>query len=62
MPEFRWTQPICGDCFAELEPGREPVRIKDRELEICVYCEQRTGEGIYTRIDPALAPHPTLTR
>jgi hypothetical protein len=56
-----WTQPCCIDCYLDVYPGREPVRMKVPDLaEICVYCGEKTGSGIYVRIDPAVAPFPTL--
>jgi hypothetical protein len=30
--------------------------------EVCVYCGNGTRSGIYVRIDPSTAPHPSLTK
>lgn len=56
------TQPCCDGCFAEHNPGKQPYRLLEPEDEICVYCGKPTADGIYVRIDPAEAPHPTLTK
>jgi hypothetical protein len=64
MPRYSWTQPCCSVCWVERNPGREPVRMNDwsRFLETCVYCGSDTTSGIYVRIDPAVASHPTLEK
>lgn len=59
---FSWTQPACGRCFALRNPGREPMTLRETEPETCVWCGRTTHSGIYVRIDPAVAPHPTLTK
>ena len=64
MPRYSWTQPCCTACWEQRNPGRAPARIAEaiRELERCVYCERGTRGGIYVRIDPAEAPHPTMEK
>lgn len=64
MSRLSWTQPACDECWWERYPGREPARIVAtlREKETCVYCGKDTRSGIYVRIDPAEAPHPTLEK
>lgn len=58
---FSWRQPICGMCHRLRYPGRPPIRQAERERETCVDCGQPTTSGIYIRIDPACAKHPTRT-
>jgi hypothetical protein len=55
-----WRQNICDDCWAEQEPGREPIRLKEefRETERCSWCGKFTTSGIYRRADPASVPYP----
>jgi hypothetical protein len=60
-----WTQPICDDCWHIREPNRKvPVRLvkSARESEECVICGRPTTSGIYIRIDPSTAPHPTRVK
>jgi hypothetical protein len=59
---YGWTQPICEDCWFRLNPGRKPVRLKEPGAEKCVECGSDTTSGIYVRIDPAQAKHPSLTK
>lgn len=61
---YSWTQPACDRCWNDREPLRVPVRFREeaRQLELCVYCGARTLSGIYVRVDPAQAPHPSLTK
>lgn len=54
-----WTQPICSECYAKREPGREPVRVKNAEAECCCDCGGFTDEGIYYRVDPRTVRFPT---
>ena len=58
QPRYSWTQPVCAPCYA-VEYGREPSRLKVPEAETCVMCGESTSSGIYIRIDPKTAPHPT---
>jgi hypothetical protein len=62
MTRLSWTQPSCADCWRERNPDREPMTLIKTETETCVYCGASTTSGIYVRVDPALAPHPTLTK
>lgn len=61
MADFSWTQPTCAECFERQNPDRKPVAIvvEFREDENCVYCGERTKDGLYVRIDPDAAPFPT---
>lgn len=59
---FSWTQPCCEICWVTHNPGREPHRLLVPEREECVYCAEQTYSGIYVRIDPATAPHPTTEK
>lgn len=51
-----WTHAICDDCYAKREPGREPVRLVNRELEHCCFCGDQTLSGIYYRHAPSVTP------
>jgi hypothetical protein len=62
MTTYSWTQPMCDECFAVFEKGRIPVRMTEemRDEETCVNCGKVTLSGIYYRIDPKIANHPTI--
>lgn len=62
MPRYSWTQPSCGTCWDERNPGRAPVRLREPDEETCVYCGKRHRSGIYVRIDPNAAPYPTAVK
>jgi hypothetical protein len=47
-----WTHPICETCWKERNPNREPVTVKDDEVEKCCYCGKATSAGIYIRENP----------
>jgi hypothetical protein len=49
----RWTHSICEGCWEKRDPNREPVRVKDREVEIYCFCGLTHASGIYVREDPA---------
>lgn len=57
---MNWNQPVCARCFAERNPGREPVRVTERYREpvTCAFCGQPNRDGIYVRIDPQKVPYP----
>lgn len=60
---FSWTQPCCSACFWLLHG--DPLvssRLKQPAPETCVHCGGETRSGIYVRVDPADALHPTLTK
>lgn len=64
---YSWNQPCCSRCFDLLNPGRHPVRVKreslERKDETCVICGYSTKlSGIYIRISPKIAPHPTTLK
>lgn len=59
---YSWTQPSCEGCWFGLNPARDPVRMKVADVEHCVFCGHETTAGIYVRIDPAEARHPTLEK
>jgi len=61
-PRYSWTQPSCSSCWAAMNPGRKQVAVKDPCHEKCVYCGASTKSGIYVRVDPKLALHPTITK
>ena len=61
---YSWSQPCCADCWDQRHPGRTPLKFvpEFRETETCVYCGKPQFDGIYIRIDPTEAPHPTLLK
>ena len=61
---YSWTQPICTDCWGELNPDRPAHGLVDDacETERCVVCDRWTRSGIYIRIDPAIARYPSLRK
>lgn len=61
-PRYSWTQPCCEPCWEQRNPGRAPTRLREPKDENCVFCGLSTESGIYVRIDPAAAPHPTLLK
>lgn len=63
MKRYSWTQPICQWCYGIRFPGREATRLvaSERETEKCVDCGRANRDGIYVRVDPATAAHPSLT-
>lgn len=52
------TQPVCENRFRQMEPGREPhrLRLPESEWEPCCYC--RTLTNIYVRLDSDTVPFP----
>lgn len=48
----RWTHLVCEGCYEGLEPGREPVRVRDDASGACCCCGEKTTSGIYYRGDP----------
>jgi len=48
-----WQHTVCGDCWAEREPSRSPVRMKHPVVEVCCDCNAITESGIYMRGDVA---------
>ena len=57
MSDF--TQPLCEECWIERNGERQPVRLREAELERCCLCAKYNTDGIYTRIDPKTVPFPT---
>lgn len=53
-----WTQPICDECYSTESPGRDPVRLKEPDIERCCVCGTITSSGIYVRRDPRMVPFP----
>lgn len=49
----RWTHSICDRCYAEHEPGRDPVRIVEDDASVCCFCGKWNKDGIYYRFDPS---------
>jgi hypothetical protein len=51
-----WTHTLCGECWALLNPGREPVRLlhlNPGPEDICCECGRQVRNGvIYVREDP----------
>lgn len=48
----KWTHPICSACWEQREPNREPVRLREPEVERCCFCGKVHASGIYVREDP----------
>lgn len=48
----RWQHNICLLCWDHLNPGREPIRIKDPNDRTCCYCGNVTLDGILVRENP----------
>lgn len=61
-PDYSWTQPLCAVCWDASHPGRRPTTVIDSGEETCCSCGRPTTTGIFIRIDPALATHPTRLR
>lgn len=65
-PRMSWTQPICEECWLQLESEvngdevkiRMPVRLREPQVEECSYCGHVTIFGVYKRDDPAKVPYP----
>ncbi len=55
-PDSKWTHNICEKDYAMMEPGREPVRLRDVKGfpvgEACCWCGEYTDSGIFYRADP----------
>lgn len=62
LAEYSWTQPVCDPCFEEMQPGRSPIRVRDRTDEVCCKCGHENADGIFVRVDPRLVPFPTKRR
>ena len=60
--DFRWTQPICDDCWDHNYPKRPSPRTATGFAEQCCKCGQGTHSGIYVRVDPAKVPYPSLLK
>lgn len=48
----RWTHSLCDECYAVLQPGREPSRIVQADMEACCRCCAMHQSGIYYRANP----------
>jgi len=64
MTRYGWTQPCCAGCWNERNPDRQATTLVDeyRDVETCVHCGEPTKSGIYVRVDPAEAAHPSLVK
>jgi hypothetical protein len=49
----RWTHAICVSCWKLRNGERDPVGLKDPEVETCCFCGKKTSSGVYVRFDPA---------
>lgn len=47
-----WTHSICWECWERENPGRSPIQLKEREIELCCFCGGKTDAAIYVREDP----------
>jgi hypothetical protein len=52
-----WTHTVCEECYQQLEPGREPVRVVVPSKETCCRCGETTDDGIYYRDNPKSYRH-----
>jgi len=48
-----WRHAICDRCWHDYGPPREPIRLREPEIEICCFCGNPTRSGIYFRYDPS---------
>ena len=48
----KWNHSMCTDCWINSNPGRQPVVVNIRSVEICCFCGRKTTSGIYVRYDP----------
>lgn len=63
LAAWSWSQPCCLGCWIIRHPGRVPVRLRDpRPGHLCVFCAEPADDGIFVRIDPKHAAHPTLSQ
>ncbi len=51
-----WTHSICDECWAKLEPGLDPGRMREPERETCCVCFKPHSSGIYLRRAPLELP------
>jgi hypothetical protein len=49
-----WNHSICDSCWTKNFSSREPVRIKDAQIETCCFCLGKTASGIFVRNDPRI--------
>lgn len=52
----KWRHTICTSCWKLRNGERDPVRMKDPELEICCWCHKLHSSGIYVRNNPRDTP------
>ena len=44
------TLPLCWSCWDKFTDGKKPARVTvDIDVESCVWCGERTKDGIYIR-------------
>ena len=43
------NHPVCEYCWILRTGDREPVRLVERELDLCCFCGAKTDDGIYVR-------------
>lgn len=60
MSKSSWTQPCCDDCWRAQQPGRQPFRLREVDVEICAWCGVTTMSGIFVRADPATVAYPAI--
>lgn len=60
--DFRWTQPLCDECWDRDHPDHPSPRTSTGFAEQCCKCGQGTFSGIYFRVDPATVPYPSLLK
>jgi hypothetical protein len=63
VAKYAWDQPCCVACWYLHHPARTPNSVRDSfGPETCVFCGRTAAAGIYVRIDPALAPFPSMLK
>lgn len=48
-----WTHLACAECYARMEPGREPAQLKSEEVGLCCFCRSETPAVLFYRYSPA---------
>lgn len=59
---YSFTQPLCDPCWDGEHTGREPIRLRDTDPEMCCKCGEPTLSGIYIRVNPHTVKYPTITK
>lgn len=60
--KLSWNQAVCDACWELHYRGGPAVRVKERDVEQCCWCGQRTESGIYVRDDPMQVRYPRVDK